>query len=91
MAILLYIIQMTLSVLLGFLEFLMLVRAIMSWFPIEEDGFFGTLARLVYALTEPVILPVRILLERMDLFQGLPVDMSFFITFILISILSMLV
>ncbi|MBQ8641747.1 MAG: YggT family protein [Clostridia bacterium] len=85
---LLYILQMTLSVLLGALELLMLGRAILSWFPMDEDN---ALMRFLHAMTEPVIYPVRVLLERLDLFQGLPIDMSFFFTFILISILSMMI
>ncbi len=85
---LLYILQMTLSVLLGALELLMLGRAILSWLPLEEDN---ALVRFLHVMTEPVIAPVRLLLERMNLFQGLPIDMSFFVTFILISILSMMV
>ncbi|MBR5445475.1 MAG: YggT family protein [Clostridia bacterium] len=79
---------MTLSVLLSALEFLMLARAILSWFPMNEDN---PLPRFLHAVTEPVIAPVRALLEQLNLFQGLPIDMSFFFTFILISILSMLI
>ena len=85
---LLYILQMTLSVLLGALELLMLGRAILSWLPIDEDN---PLVRFLHTMTEPVIYPVRVFLERFDLFQGLPIDVSFFFTFILISILSMMI
>lgn len=85
---LLYILQMTLSVLLGALEMLMLARAILSWFPMDGDN---ALIRFLHGMTEPVIYPVRVLMERLNLFQGLPIDMSFFFTFILISILSMLI
>lgn len=88
MNILLYLLKMTLSVLLSALEFLMLARAILSWFPMNEDN---PLPRFLHAVTEPVIAPVRALLEQLNLFQGLPIDMSFFFTFILISILSMLI
>lgn len=85
---LLFLLQMTLSLLLSALELLMLGRAILSWFPVNEDN---PLPRFLYAVTEPVIAPVRALMERLNLFQGLPIDMSFFFTFILISILSMLI
>lgn len=84
----LYLLQMTLSLLLSVLELLMLGRAILSWFPLDEDN---PLPRFLYAVTEPVIAPVQAILERLNLFQGLPIDMSFFFTFILISILSMLI
>lgn len=85
---LLYILSSTLSLLLSILELLMLGRAILSWFPIDEDS---ALVRFLYGITEPVIYPVRMLLERFDLFQGLPIDMAFFFTFILINILSILI
>lgn len=85
---LLYILQMTLSLLLSTLELLLLARAIFSWFPMEGDN---PLIRFLHAMTEPVIYPVRATLERLNLFQGLPIDMSFFFTFILISILSTII
>lgn len=85
---LLYILQSTLSLLLSILELLMLGRAILSWFPLEDDH---PLVQFFYGITEPVIYPVRVLLERYDVFQGLPIDMAFFITFILINILAILI
>jgi uncharacterized protein YggT (Ycf19 family) len=53
----------------------------------EEDS---NLIRFIYMVTEPVILPVRSRLDRFGLFEGMPIDMSFFITFMLISIIRML-
>lgn len=85
---LLYILTSTLSLLLSILELLMLGRAILNWFPIDEDN---ALVQFLYGITEPVIYPVRMLLERFDLFQGLPIDMAFFFTFILINILAILI
>jgi len=84
---LVYVITATLSLLLSAIQLLMLIRAILSWFPMEEDS---NLIRFIYMATEPVILPVRSLLDRFGLFEGMPIDMSFFITFMLISIIRML-
>ena len=44
----------------------------------------------LYALTEPVIYPVRALFEKMNWFQNLPIDISFLVAYILISVISML-
>ncbi len=85
---LIFILRGTLSVFLSVLELLMLGRAIVSWLPLEEDNPF---VHFLHGVTEPVIYPVRMLLERFGLFQGLPIDMSFFVTFILISMLSMMI
>ena len=84
----LYVLVSTLSLLIDMFSLIMLVRAIFSWFPTENEG---KLQRIVFHMTEPLIVPVRKFLWRMGWFQGLPIDMSFFITFILISILSMMV
>lgn len=81
-----YVVATTLSVLLSAIQLLMLVRAIMSWLPMDEDS---TLVRFITMATEPVIMPVRYLLDRFGLFEGMPIDMSFFITFMLISVIRM--
>ena len=57
----------------------------MSWLPLDEDS---PVENFLYAVTEPVIAPVRALCERFGWFEGLPVDMSFFITFLLITVLT---
>lgn len=69
------------------LQVLMLIRAVMSWFPIDEDGAFY---RFINICTEPIITPVRLLLEKMNLFQNIPIDISFFITFIILSVIQLI-
>ena len=81
-----YVITATLSLVLSALQLLMLIRAVTSWFPVDEDSAF---MRFIYFATEPIITPVRVILDRFGLFEGFPLDMSFFITFMLLSILSM--
>lgn len=83
-----YVIVQTVSVLLSVLQMIMLVRAILSWFPIDEDS---SILRFVMLVTEPVILPVRTLFDRFGWFEGMPIDMSFFVTFLLLSLLRFLV
>ena len=81
----LYVLSATLRILLYAFQLLMLARAIVSWLPLDEDS---PVENFLYAVTEPVIAPVRALCERFGWFEGLPVDMSFFITFILITVLT---
>ena len=75
--------QNTVLVVLSVLQLAMLIRAVMSWFPTESNRF----ENFLYAITEPLIFPVRKLFERMNWFQGLPIDVSFFVTYLLLSIL----
>lgn len=65
----------------------MMFRAIMSWLPIDEDS---NIANFLYAMTEPVIYPVRMLLERIKVTSDLPIDISFIVSFLLLSIIQML-
>lgn len=81
----LYLVRMSASLLLWALQLLMFARAILSWLPIDEDS--PTLTFL-HAATEPFILPVRSILERFEFFASSPLDLSFFVTFLLISFLQ---
>ncbi len=63
-------------------QFAMLARAILSWFP-NATKFNDFL----YSITEPFIYPVRLLFDKMNWFSGLPIDISFLVTYILISII----
>lgn len=66
---------------------MMLIRAVTSWLPIDEEG---VLVRFIYVCTEPFIVPVRALLEKLNLFQNIPIDISFFVTFMLMSIIQLI-
>lgn len=81
-----YVIINAAKILLWALQAAMFIRAIMSWFPGLDDNKFGD---FLYALTEPVIAPMRALLFRIRLFQELPIDMSFLFTYLLLSLISM--
>ena len=83
----LYVITKCVSVFLAILQLLMMFRAIISWLPIDEDS---NLANFLYAMTEPVIYPVRLLLDRFEATSDLPIDISFIVAFILLSVIQML-
>jgi uncharacterized protein YggT (Ycf19 family) len=60
----------------------MSVRAILSWFFEPE----GKLIHFLFVLTEPVILPLRKLFVKMNWFQGVPVDVAYVGTFLLLFV-----
>ena len=76
----------TVRVLLLVIQFAMMARAILSWFPIEPNK----LTQLLDAITEPLIYPIRKLFEKMNWFQDIPLDMSFMATYLILVILIML-
>ncbi len=61
----------------------MLARAILSWFPMNSNKF----SDFIYSITEPFIYPVRMLFDKMGWFSGLPIDIAFLVTYLLISII----
>lgn len=71
--------------LITLIEFLMLARAIMSWFP-QVQG--GKLYQIIYMVTEPVIAPFRALLNKIPALRGFPLDLSFFLTYIVLIMLE---
>ena len=71
--------------LLSAVQLAMLLRAILSWFPMDSNKFVDFL----YGITEPFILPIRALFEKMNWFQNLPIDIAFLVTYLLLSVLSM--
>ena len=84
MVILINVLISTLSLLIDGITILMFIRAIFSWFPTESPG---KLQLVIHHMTEPVIAPVRKFLWRMGWFQGLPIDMSFMVTYLLLMAL----
>ena len=83
----LYLISTTVSVFLSMLLLFMLVRAVASWFLADEENTFTV---ILFAVTEPFIFPVRYLCDKFEWFSGWPIDMPFFITYILLAVLSAL-
>lgn len=77
-----YVLVQCLVIFIDILSVAMLVRAILSWFTMGEQTKIGA---FLYVVTEPVILPVRALCNLFGWFRGLPMDMPFLITMVLLS------
>lgn len=70
------------------LDSLIFIRVILSWFPIRKDN---ALIRLLYALTEPILGPIRNILFKSPLGgPGMMLDFSPIIAIFLIEILQSL-
>lgn len=68
---------------LAIIEYAIIARALISWFPIPKDH---PLIRLLYQLTEPVLAPVRGLLERSTFGKNMMFDISPIIAILLVGI-----
>lgn len=68
---------------LEILELLMIIRAIMSWFPTVREN---KLIYYVYKITDYVIGPVRVFIMRNNLQPNIPFDISFLAAFIIVCV-----
>ncbi len=72
--------------LLGFFQLVLCVSAIMSWFPIfDEDNVF---VRLLDRICEPLLFPARLLVDKSNFLSSLPVDVSYIVTYIALSLIG---
>lgn len=83
MELFLYLIMNFVEIFLDIISLAMLVRAILSFFMFGEDSRLG---EFLYAITEPFIIPFRILFEKRGWFVGMPLDVAFFATVITLQI-----
>ena len=66
----------------------MFARALLSFFELNPEN---KLVKLLYAMTEPAVMPIRKLLYKKNWFADMPIDMSFTFAFLLISVLRAVV
>lgn len=82
----LQIIAQVVVLLLSALQLAMLLRAILSWFPMDSNKFVDFL----YGVTEPFIYPFRALFQRLNWFQEMPIDMAFMAANLVIILLLLI-
>ena len=73
--------------LLNILQFLMLAMAIMSWIPqLRQSRLYGSISMLL----EPLLMPIRKLLWRIPALRSFPLDLSFLLLWLLLSLVMQL-
>ncbi|MBQ8275652.1 MAG: YggT family protein [Clostridia bacterium] len=81
----LYVVASFVDVLLTVMYFALFARAISTWLPLDEDG---PIVSFLYMITEPVVMPIRAVLENFEFFQNSPLDFSTFIAMLLVLVLQ---
>lgn len=87
MATAILVIYRVLSILLYAFDFLLLARAVCSWVP---DFRSSRIYNLSFAITEPVLKPIRKLMWKWDFARRCPLDLSFLAVCILTTLLDRL-
>lgn len=73
------------SVFFSLLEWLILIRIILSWLPIGRNP----LTQLLYTLTEPILGPVRSMMDKSPLGGGMMIDFSPIIALFVMRLVQM--
>ena len=69
------------------MQLLMFGRAMMSWFSPDEDN---KLAQFLFMTTEPIVYPIRQLLNKIEFFGNMPIDMSFLVAMVVLMLCTTL-
>ncbi len=64
---------------------LIMIRALLSWFPGGEASAFG---RWIVFFTEPLLGPIRRLLMKFEFARSMPLDFSPFVAWVLLIIVQ---
>ncbi|MBR5449429.1 MAG: YggT family protein [Clostridia bacterium] len=81
-----YVIAKVVSIGLSVLSVVMFLRVILQFIASAENKF----VIFCYAITEPFIIPIRVIMEKLDIGQNSPIDIPFFVAYIMISVLQMM-
>jgi YggT family protein len=68
--------------LITLMEFLILARALLTFFPEIAEGKIG---EFVFTVTEPVIIPARAILSKIEATKNLPFDLSYIVAILILS------
>jgi YggT family protein len=71
-------------IVLRIVEYAILARVIISWLPIQKNNRFII---LLYQITEPILSPIRRIIERSPIGGNMMIDFSPIIAFLIISLL----
>ena len=85
MTVALYVIVQCVLIFIDVVSFAMLLRVIINLFTMGEQTRIGA---FLFVITEPLVLPLRALCGRFGWFRGMPMDMPFFLTMVLLSFLG---
>ena len=77
------VIYQTVGIVFRLIELTILIRIFLSWLPVPKES---KLVGLLYQVTEPILAPIRSLIQRSSFGQNTMFDFSPIIAFILIGV-----
>lgn len=86
MELILYLLAKSVQIFLDIMSFAMMIRVLL---PIVADVENNPIFIFTVAITEPIIAPVRILMDKMGIGNNTPFDMGFMATYLIIFIIGL--
>ena len=81
-----FFIRYILHSLLGLLELLIVLRAVLSFVAMAvSNDMFHRIYRVILSITEPILMPIRRLLDKVPFLHGLPIDFSPLVVLLILS------
>lgn len=79
-----YTVRIALSLLLKIIDYLILIRVLLSFFPTLQNS---KISYFIYQMTEPILAPCRAILDKLGLGMGM-IDFSPILAFLLLSLIQ---
>ena len=76
------------SALLRILQILLFVDLMLEWFPVDRNS---RSVRFMHAVTVPLLMPFRLLLDRIAFLRKIPFDFSYVVAFLLLELIIQLI
>lgn len=73
------------DVLVDVISFLIIIRIILSWLPFGREN---SIINAIFNLTEPLLAPIRKIIEKSPIGRGMMIDFSPIILFLLLNVIQ---
>lgn len=73
------------EILIRIIDWIILIRVLLSWIPIDRNS---VLVKIVYSLSEPLLYPIRQILRKSPLGDGMMIDFSPIILILILQVIQ---
>ena len=73
------------EMLIRIIDWIILIRVLLSWIPLDRDN---AIVKIVYGLSEPLLYPIRQLLKKSPLGEGMMLDFSPIILLLILQVIQ---
>ena len=78
----------TISIVFTIIEFAILARVLISWLPVPREN---RLIQMLYTITEPILAPIRALIERSSFGKNMMFDFSPIVALLLVYVVRSII